>query len=243
MGNFEMPRWPEDAEDVVASRPNPGGLLAGLPDSDTGSSLHLLMEPRDIAAVPGLPQYVHDGAARYHQQMAQFAGPAMDQRTVPAASKSSASNSDVEGNAAIERDIRNLQDEAVDRAVSATKGQGKSTTYTRADGRTYTLTGDRPTRNNNPLNITYGPFARSHGAIGRDGRFAIFGAPADGFDAAVANFDRMTWHGSMPQYPTSKMTWDFWSGTAPLNTLVRMWSPPRENDTKGMIREITRGHI
>jgi hypothetical protein len=109
------------------------------------------------------------------------------------------------------------------------------------------LNGTRPNRNNNPLNIDYGPVARSHGAIGRDGPFAIFGSPAEGVDAAMVNFDRMTRHGSMPQYPTSKMTWDFWSGTAPLNALVTMHSPPGapgqkiENDTKGMIRDITRG--
>lgn len=60
-----MPRWPEDAEGIVSSQPNLGGLLAGLPDSNTGTSLHLLMEPRDIADVPGLPQYVYDEAAKY----------------------------------------------------------------------------------------------------------------------------------------------------------------------------------
>ena len=34
--------------------------------------------------------------------------------------------------------------------------------------------GSRSWRNNNPGNIEYGPFARSMGAIGSDGRFAIF---------------------------------------------------------------------
>lgn len=34
--------------------------------------------------------------------------------------------------------------------------------------------GTRATRNNNPGNIEYGPFARAHGATGTDGRFAIF---------------------------------------------------------------------
>ncbi|PRH86931.1 hypothetical protein C5L14_16730 [Labrys okinawensis] len=34
--------------------------------------------------------------------------------------------------------------------------------------------GSRSWRNRNPGNIEYGPFARSHGAIGSDGRFAIF---------------------------------------------------------------------
>lgn len=34
--------------------------------------------------------------------------------------------------------------------------------------------GDRNWRNNNPGNMEYGEFARQHGAIGGDGRFAIF---------------------------------------------------------------------
>ena len=107
------------------------------------------------------------------------------------------------------------------------------------------MSGAIPNRDNNPLDIKYGELARSHGAIGQDGQFAVFGSPADGFEAAAANFDRLTWHGKMPQYPTSEMTQDFWSGTAPLNTLVTMWSPPgpngKENNTKGMIRDITQG--
>lgn len=43
------------------------------------------------------------------------------------------------------------------------------------DGETHTLTGgSRSWRNNNPGNIEYGNFAKSKGAIGSDGRFAIF---------------------------------------------------------------------
>lgn len=33
---------------------------------------------------------------------------------------------------------------------------------------------DRPKKNNNPGDIEYGKFAKAHGAIGSDGRFAIF---------------------------------------------------------------------
>lgn len=43
-----------------------------------------------------------------------------------------------------------------------------------ADGTVEKRTGDRNWRNNNPGNIEYGDFTRSHGAIGSDGRFAIF---------------------------------------------------------------------
>jgi hypothetical protein len=34
--------------------------------------------------------------------------------------------------------------------------------------------GDRNVRNNNPMDIEYGAFAKRHGAVGSDGRFAIF---------------------------------------------------------------------
>ena len=43
-----------------------------------------------------------------------------------------------------------------------------------SDGTVQTRKGDRNWRNNNPGNIEWGPFAQSKGAIGTDGRFAIF---------------------------------------------------------------------
>jgi hypothetical protein len=42
------------------------------------------------------------------------------------------------------------------------------------DGTLQKRTGDRSWRNNNPGNIEYGPFAKSMGAAGSDGRFATF---------------------------------------------------------------------
>jgi hypothetical protein len=56
--------WQDEGESFV---PTPGGLLDGLPAADTGSSLHMFMEPKDIATIPGLPQHVYDDAARYEQ--------------------------------------------------------------------------------------------------------------------------------------------------------------------------------
>lgn len=43
-----------------------------------------------------------------------------------------------------------------------------------ADGQVVTIEGNRNWRNNNPGNIEYGDFAKSMGAIGTDGRFAVF---------------------------------------------------------------------
>ena len=54
--------------------------------------------------------------------------------------------------------------------------------------------GTRPNRNNNPGDIEDGPFARKHGAIGSDGRFARFGTAAAGF-AAMAALLRMHYRG------------------------------------------------
>lgn len=46
--------------------------------------------------------------------------------------------------------------------------------------------GSRSWRNNNPGNIEYGPFAKAHGAIGTDGRFAIFPSETAGINAQRA---------------------------------------------------------
>lgn len=43
-----------------------------------------------------------------------------------------------------------------------------------------TVYGDRATRNNNPGNIEYGKYAQDAGAIGTDGRFAVFGSRKTG---------------------------------------------------------------
>lgn len=57
------------------------------------------------------------------------------------------------------------------KVIDAGKGY---TTVLADDGNTYRLSGARNWRNNNPGNIEYGPFARSMGAVGSDGRFAVF---------------------------------------------------------------------
>lgn len=46
--------------------------------------------------------------------------------------------------------------------------------------------GIRSSRNNNPGNIEYGRFAKKHGAVGSDGRFAVFETPEQGRNAMEA---------------------------------------------------------
>lgn len=61
--------------------------------------------------------------------------------------------------------------QAVANVVSAGSGY---TEVQYADGTVERRTGSRAWRNNNPGNIEYGSFARAHGAVGSDGRFAVF---------------------------------------------------------------------
>ena len=61
--------WPEGENGGFVPTP-PGGLLDGLPERDIGSGLSLIMEPKDITTIPGLPQHVYDDAARYAGQQA-----------------------------------------------------------------------------------------------------------------------------------------------------------------------------
>ena len=61
--------------------------------------------------------------------------------------------------------------------------------------------------------MEYGPFTRAHGAIGTDGRFAIFPDAATGW---LAMWDRL----QTDPYPG--MT---------LNDAIAAWAPSNENDT------------
>lgn len=59
-------RDPENS--VEGFDPTSGGLLDGLQHSDVGSGLSLILEPKDIATIPGLPQHVYDDAARQERR-------------------------------------------------------------------------------------------------------------------------------------------------------------------------------
>jgi len=67
--------------------------------------------------------------------------------------------------------------------------QGNNVVYTGENGeqvvkhRANTKEASRSWVNNNPGNIEYGDFARKNGAIGTDGRFAIFSSPEAGMQA------------------------------------------------------------
>lgn len=60
------------------------------------------------------------------------------------------------------------------------------TVITLDNGKTVRREGTRAWRNNNPGNIEYGEFAKSQGAVGTDGRFAVFPTYQAGRDAKAA---------------------------------------------------------
>ena len=71
----------------------------------------------------------------------------------------------------------------------------------------------RSLRNNNPGNIEYGTFARAHGAVGTDGRFAIFPSMAAG-RAAMDSLVRL------------KVA----HGKSTLTSLISSWAPPSDHN-------------
>jgi len=77
----------------------------------------------------------------------------------------------------------------------------------------------RARRNHNPGNMEYGEFARTHGAIASDGRFAIFPDDKAGFAAMSA-----------------LLTKHYLGGT--LEACVAKWAPPTENDTEKYIANV-----
>lgn len=81
--------------------------------------------------------------------------------------------------------------------------------------------GHRNWRNNNPGNISAGSFSNNHGAIGSDGRFAIYNDMDSGYQAQSdllqsSNYSNLS-----------------------MNDAVYRYAPPSENDSAGYVRYIT----
>lgn len=79
--------------------------------------------------------------------------------------------------------------------------------------------GTRSTKNHNPGDLEYGNFAKSHGAIGTDGRFAIFPDDATGF-AAMQELLRARYGGMTLQDALDK------------------YAPPVENETNVYLQHV-----
>lgn len=97
---------------------------------------------------------------------------------------------------------------------SPVKGGAGWTEVTNPDGQVVRRTGARSWRNNNPGNIEYGTFAKEHGAIGSDGRFAVFPSYEAGRAAKEALlFDSRGYAGKT------------------IEEAINRYAPPSENDS------------
>lgn len=93
--------------------------------------------------------------------------------------------------------------------------------YTAPDGRKYKKTGgSRAWRNNNPGNIRYSKFARSHGAIGQAGNFAVFPDEETGVNAIRALLRSKSYN------------------TLTVGGAISKYAPPFENDTAAYHRQM-----
>lgn len=107
--------------------------------------------------------------------------------------------------------------------ISAFPGIGITRMYVGNDGNIYELSGgSRAWRNNNPGNLEYGKFARNNGAIGTDGRFAIFPDTATGFKAMASLLTTNTYQ---------KLT---------IEGAINRYAPPNENNVENYLKSIER---
>lgn len=95
------------------------------------------------------------------------------------------------------------------------------TTVQYADGSVERRTGTRNWRNNNPGNIEFGDFARRYGAIGSDGRFAVFPT----YEAGRAAKEALLFEGRSYRSLT-------------IEQAMMRYAPPSENNTASYINSI-----
>ena len=119
----------------------------------------------------------------------------------------------------IQRTARVLRPTAAAAPPASTTGKSPSGSLYTATGNTLNVGGDRNWRNNNPGNIEYGSFAKNHGAVGTDGRFAIFP------DAATGNTALQ-----------SLLSNNY--GTSTIAQMMQHYAPPNENNTENYIKFI-----
>lgn len=96
------------------------------------------------------------------------------------------------------------------------------TTVRTSDGRTVTMQGARNWRNNNPGNLEYGSTARNYGAIGTDGRFAVF----DEYNTGRTAKEGLLFNNS--RY-----------NNLSIRDAISKYAPPFENNTTAYVNAIT----
>lgn len=111
-------------------------------------------------------------------------------------------------------------------------GSGNVRTYTTQGGGSFRkVGGSRSWRNNNPGNMEYGSFAKAHGAIGTDGRFAIFPTEEAGRRAKEALIFESNGGKRLPNNPL-----DYGAGIGyrdkTLTQMIAAYAPASENNTR-----------
>ena len=111
-------------------------------------------------------------------------------------------------------------------------GSGNVRTYTTQGGGSFRkVGGSRSWRNNNPGNMEYGAFAKAHGAIGTDGRFAIFPTEEAGWRAKEALIFESNGGKRLPNNPL-----DYGAGIGyrdkTLTQMIAAYAPASENNTR-----------
>lgn len=90
-----------------------------------------------------------------------------------------------------------------------------------SEGNVFRMEGARNWRNNNPGNLEYGNFAKSLGAVGSDGRFAVFPS----YEAGRQAKEQLIF--SSPSY--RDLT---------LEQAISRYAPPNENNTRSYINQV-----
>lgn len=110
---------------------------------------------------------------------------------------------------------------AAPKLPATTTGKSPTGSLYTAVGNTLNVGGDRNWRNNNPGNIEYGSFAKRHGAVGTDGRFAIFPDSATG-NAALQSLMQNSY------------------GSSTIAQMMQRYAPANENNTENYSKFIER---
>lgn len=131
-------------------------------------------------------------------------------------------NSDSEIDFLFEQDESDLED-GLGSPLGSVASAGKGFTDVKVGDKTVRRQGSRAWRNNNPGNIEYGAFARSKGAIGSDGRFAVF----DTYESGRKAKEALLFESSSYKDRT-------------IAQAIARYAPPSENDTQSYARAVAR---
>lgn len=180
-----------------------GGSSTPSSSTPTGGSM-ASARVSDITSVPG------------------YSGESSNQQAAPQSSGGLMSTAREEDRRSVYSYAGNSPTNQAREVVSPQSRQGLGyTTVEMDDGSIVRTDGARGDRNNNPGNIEFGNFARENGAIGTDGRFAVFP------DAETGRLAQESLIFDNPRYSQKTIA-----------DAITMYAPPFENDTNAYINVV-----